>query len=208
MGHWSLLLHGILLKAAWVQGGCSIIKTSNTILAASFIYGMCFDLVVLCLTGLKLAFPAGGRSQLVSLIFGDGLIYFVVSLLANALATAFMLLNLNAVMSIIANVPAAIVSTIAACRVVRRLHNYTSEGVEVFASTQGSTLAFRSGQRNGNGLTTSKKGASVHVQMETFAHDPQPQQSFLDYDGTVKHKEEVDDAESQAITDEFKRPPY
>jgi hypothetical protein len=59
-----------------------------------------------------------------------------------------MILNLNAVMSIIANVPAAIVSTvrlptilpspqltpsqIAASRIVRRLHNYSSEGAEVF----------------------------------------------------------------------------
>jgi len=60
-----------------------------------------------------------------------------------------MLLDLNAVMSIIANVPAAIVSTvcyesgrmppwrliprqIAASRIVRRLHNYSSDGAEVF----------------------------------------------------------------------------
>jgi hypothetical protein len=59
-----------------------------------------------------------------------------------------MLLDLNPVMSIIANVPAAIVSTvrlltnrlpqyltpgqIAACRIVRRLHNYSSEGPEAF----------------------------------------------------------------------------
>lgn len=59
-----------------------------------------------------------------------------------------MILDLNAVMSIIANVPAAIVSTvrlptirpplylilcqIAASRVVRRLYNYSSGGAEVF----------------------------------------------------------------------------
>jgi hypothetical protein len=61
-----------------------------------------------------------------------------------------MLLNLNPVMSIIANVPAAIVSTvrscfhfvrlswicfpqIVACRIVRRLSNFTSQGPEIFA---------------------------------------------------------------------------
>lgn len=43
-----------------------------------------------------------------------------------------MLLDLNPVMSIIANVPAAIASTIVACRVVRRLTNYTARGPEVF----------------------------------------------------------------------------
>lgn len=61
----------------------------------------------------------------------------------------FMLLDLNAVMSIIANVPAAIASTvkhhnqlnaishilaeqIVACRAVRRLTQYTSQGPEMF----------------------------------------------------------------------------
>jgi hypothetical protein len=70
---------GVLLKATWMQGGCVITKTSNKILAASFIYGMTFDLIVLCLTGIKLAFPTNRRSKLVSLIFGDGLIFFIVA---------------------------------------------------------------------------------------------------------------------------------
>ena len=59
-----------------------------------------------------------------------------------------MILDLNAAMSIIANVPAAIVSTvrlltnsppqyltpsqIAASRIVRRLHNYSFVGTEAF----------------------------------------------------------------------------
>lgn len=90
---------------------------------------MAFDFTVLCLTGWKLAFPANGRSKLIKLIFGDGLIYFVIAyvrcvlrlrlfnrdyyrFLANLMATIFMLINLNAVLSIIANVPAAIASTV------------------------------------------------------------------------------------------------
>ncbi|TCD71940.1 hypothetical protein EIP91_000072 [Steccherinum ochraceum] len=118
LGHWSLLLHGILLKAAWIPGvGCAITETNNTLLAASFIYAMAFDFSVLTLTGVKLAFAIPGRrvagqpSRLMTLIFNDGLIYFVIAFLANLLATIFMLLNLNPVMSIIANVPAAIAST-------------------------------------------------------------------------------------------------
>ena len=71
---------GVLLKAVWVpSNGCVIVYTNSTILAASFIYGMAFDFVVLCLTAWRLAFPSGGRSKLVTLIFGDGLIYFVVA---------------------------------------------------------------------------------------------------------------------------------
>jgi len=99
VGHWSLLLHGecstifcapvcsskhptlgVLLKAAWVPGqGCIITATDNNLLAITFIYSMSFDFVVLFLTGWKLAFPTGGRSHLVKLIFGDGLIFFIIA---------------------------------------------------------------------------------------------------------------------------------
>lgn len=75
----NLVFPGVLLKAVWAEGGCAIIYTNSKILAASFIYGMAFDFVVLCLTAWKLAFPSGGRSRLVTLIFGDGLIYFLVA---------------------------------------------------------------------------------------------------------------------------------
>ena len=40
---------------------------------------MAFDFIVLCLAAWKLAFPSGGRSRLVTLIFGDGLIYFLLA---------------------------------------------------------------------------------------------------------------------------------
>ena len=40
---------------------------------------MCFDLIVLILTGVKLAFPQGQRSQLMNMLFKDGLIYFMIA---------------------------------------------------------------------------------------------------------------------------------
>ncbi|EKM58096.1 uncharacterized protein PHACADRAFT_88790 [Phanerochaete carnosa HHB-10118-sp] len=138
LGHWSLILQGkpaptcVLLKAEWVPGqGCVITKTNNTILAATFIYTMCFDLIVLVLTAAKLAFPRDQRSQLMNMLFRDGLIYFVIAFLSNLLATTFMELNLSAVMSIIFNVPSAIASTIVACRAVRRLSGWSSPGPEI-----------------------------------------------------------------------------
>ena len=118
LGHWSLLLHGtcflptfvsicfpriissithhfpnpligILLKATWTDQGCVITQTDNKLLAASFIYSMCFDFTVLILTAVKLAFPAKAsqRSRLMTLIFGDGLIFFIVAFVANLVAT-------------------------------------------------------------------------------------------------------------------------
>ncbi|KAI0918715.1 hypothetical protein AcV5_002633 [Taiwanofungus camphoratus] len=216
LGHWSLLLHGILLKAAWIPGeGCQITETSNTILAATFIYSMMFDFTVLMLTAWKLAFPAhrGDQSRIVQLIFGDGLIFFIIAFLANMLATIFMLLNLNPVMSIIANVPAAIASTIVACRVVRRLSNYTSPGVELFGSTMASTLAFSHGGRScGPVVTVNDKKDGVHVQMETFATtgDSVPSdQSFVQYDAVGKVIKHGDyDPDAHTIPDDFKRPEY
>ena len=102
LGHWSLLLHGkkrvasltmtdhlstrivgILLTAAWIPGqGCAITNTSNTILAATFIYSMCFDFIVLTLTAVRLGITKTqrqNRSKIVLLIFDDGLIYFIVA---------------------------------------------------------------------------------------------------------------------------------
>jgi uncharacterized protein YybS (DUF2232 family) len=72
-----------------------------------------------------------------------------------------MLLNLNPVMSIIFNVPAAIASTIVATRAVRRLTKFTSKGPEVFSGGQGSTLAFR----GTGGIRSGMKKDGVHVQV-------------------------------------------
>ncbi|KAG8216909.1 hypothetical protein J3R82DRAFT_7182 [Butyriboletus roseoflavus] len=205
LGHWSLLLHGTLLKAAWVQGTCVITDTNNQILAICFIYSMVFDFTVLCLTGWKLAFPTSGRSKLINLIFGDGLIYFLIAFLANLLATIFMLLNLNAVMSIIANVPAAIASTIVACRVVRRLTNFTFQSTEGFVSTAQSTVAFRTLPNSASPHHISvKKGDSVHIQMNSLVNRPDTE---YDASGRTIQGDEFD-PEAQAINDEFKKPPY
>ncbi|KAH9478729.1 hypothetical protein JR316_0009189 [Psilocybe cubensis] len=217
LGHWSLLLHGILLKAAWVPGqGCVITQTDNKLLAATFIYTMVFDLSVLILTAFKLFSPKNGKSKLVGLIFNDGLIYFMIAFMANLIATIFMLLNLNPVMSIIANVPAAIASTIVACRVVRRLSNYTSRGAEMFpTTTQGSTIAFRSNMSTHRPKAATKvntkvstKSEGVHVQMETF-ESPTDKTSYVEYDASGKMgSADSYDPESQVISGEFKRPPY
>jgi len=213
LGHWSLLLHGVLLKAAWIpEQGCVITETDSKLLATTFIYSMCFDFTVLALTAFKLVFGNNAsRSRLVSLIFSDGIIYFVIAFLANLIATIFMQLNLNPVMSIIANVPAAIASTIVACRAVRRLAQFTAKGPEVFQSTQGSTLAFRSNgmPRKAAKIDTTIKSEGVHVQMETFQdQSPSDSKSYAEYDAAGNVKGDSYDPEALTITNDFKRPPY
>lgn len=86
----SLSRPGLLIKAEWIPGsGCAITNTDNTMLAATFIYSMCFDFTVLVLTAWKLAWPTkrSEQSRLVSLIFGDGLIFFFIAFMANLIAT-------------------------------------------------------------------------------------------------------------------------
>lgn len=72
------------MKATWVPGqGCAIIETDSNLLAATFIYSMVFDLIVLLLTAYKLVRPVSDdldyRSRLVELIFKDGLVYFAIA---------------------------------------------------------------------------------------------------------------------------------
>jgi len=183
LGHWSLILQGVLLKATWVEGvGCVITSTNNTVLAATFIYSMCFDFSVLTLNAYKLV---GGNSRtsglagsrIAKMIFEDGLIFFLIAFLANLIATVFMLLNLNQIMSVIFNVPAAVASTIVACRVVRRLTNFQNRAAEVYgaASSHSANVNFRSGtttaQRQVGTTHSFKPKSGVHVQMETFTQE-------------------------------------
>jgi len=180
LGHWSLILQGVLLSASWVDGvGCVITSTNNRVLAATFIYSMCFDLTVLFLNAYKLlginsVNQGFGTSRIAKMIFEDGLIFFIIAFLANLLATVFMVINLNQIMSVIFNVPAAVATTIVACRVVRRLTNFTHQGPEVYAAStsQSGNVNFRSGQVSmARGVTTVgsfRPKSGVHVQMETF----------------------------------------
>ncbi|KAH9833300.1 uncharacterized protein C8Q71DRAFT_713003 [Rhodofomes roseus] len=186
LGHWSLILQGVLLTAEWIPGqGCAITKANNTTLAATFIYSMCFDALVMVLSVVKL-WGRSQRSQLVSILFKDGLIYFLVALLANSIATAFMVLNLNAIMAIIFNVPAAIASTIVACRAVRRLSNFANNGPEIYTTSASHSggVGFRSAaaqMTSNHGVTsrpaprhTKDLSSGVHVQMQTFTIEEAP----------------------------------
>lgn len=69
----------------WVYGtGCVITWTNNKVLAATFVYSMCFDLVVLALNAYKLLDSYSKdkgfmSSRIAKMIFEDGLIYFVIA---------------------------------------------------------------------------------------------------------------------------------
>ncbi|KDQ58627.1 hypothetical protein JAAARDRAFT_98693, partial [Jaapia argillacea MUCL 33604] len=53
--HWSILLHGILTKAAYFPGqACVVTQSSVDMIAAGFVYAMILDFIVLVLTGIRL----------------------------------------------------------------------------------------------------------------------------------------------------------
>ena len=100
LGHWSLILQGkfqpvlncrsVLVEvrhdqgtqlfASWENGqGCVITHTDNKILSATFIYSMCFDLIVMLLSAFKLIHARLGSSQIAKLLFQDGLVYFLIA---------------------------------------------------------------------------------------------------------------------------------
>jgi len=198
LGHWSLLLHGILLKAMWVPAqGCVITEANNTILSATFIYSMSLDFIVLCLTGFKLFYLSVGRSRIVNLIVRDGLMFFIVAFLVNLIAVVFMQLNLNPIMSVIANVPAGTAATIVACRAVRRLVCMTTEGCEMFTGgTRMTGIAFKT---NGSKTVIRTPVAKDGVHVQTNSSDK------YDVAGNIVSTGTVYDAEDQAISGEFKR---
>ncbi|KAJ3715142.1 hypothetical protein C8R42DRAFT_646068 [Lentinula raphanica] len=96
LAQWSILLHGILVKSTYeADQGCVIVETDSRLILAGSAYTMCFDFVVLSLTAWKLVIRASSsevrmsRSKLVVLIFGDGLIYFIIVFVFNLLVTEF-----------------------------------------------------------------------------------------------------------------------
>ncbi|KAF5367488.1 hypothetical protein D9758_003728 [Tetrapyrgos nigripes] len=153
LGHWVLLLRTVVLvKASWVDGaGCQVTGNDPKLITAVYIYSMLFDFLVMILTGIKLGFGTGQKSQLVKMLYLDGLMYFLIAFTANLVAVVFSVLNLNPIMSIIADVPASTIATIAACRVVRRLNTFVnSQGVDLYTPHSGA----RPAQISSGGFTT------------------------------------------------------
>ncbi|KAJ7572999.1 hypothetical protein C8J56DRAFT_1133269 [Mycena floridula] len=83
--------------------------------AAMFMYTSGIDLIVMCLMAFKVF--RYRQDKISTLLLRDGLIYFLVVFFVNVVAVIFSLLNLNPLMSVIADTPARMFTTIAAGRV-------------------------------------------------------------------------------------------
>lgn len=164
LGHWSILFLGVIsVRAKWnaTANVCVVTGTSTTLLRLIYGYTMAFDFTVLAVSTAGLL-RSGGRqgSDLWKLLFRDGIVYFLVAFIGNAVAAVFTILHLNAVMDILFTVPAAVFSTIVACRAVRRLSEWANQDVYIHErsrSVQGP------GPRKGE-----SQHPGVHITMETY----------------------------------------
>lgn len=136
LAHWTLLWRGMFVVKATYETStesCVVTYTNHIFLNISFFATMVFDLIILSLTMAKLV-PLSTRLGIVRLLFHDGLIYFLVAFAFNALPAILATINLNPVMNIIATIPAATFSAIAACRAVIRLQTYAGGDVYMHSS--------------------------------------------------------------------------
>ncbi|KAL4241275.1 hypothetical protein ABKN59_000226 [Abortiporus biennis] len=137
LGHWAILWRGMFIVHATYDETlrtCIVTKTDHVFLNVGFFTTIVFDTVILCFTMAALLKEHAARTHLWQLLFRDGLVYFLITVTCNAVPAILNVLDLNTIMDVIATVPAATVSCIAACRLVIRLHSYNQADPYIHSS--------------------------------------------------------------------------
>lgn len=176
LGHWSLVLQSGLVITSWTPtSGCAIVDTKNMILAATSLYAMGFDFIVLCLLAYKLAFAhdlgTNALGRLSRRLISEGILYFVVSFVCNSIASLLMIMvSSDAVVGVIFHIPACVASTIASSRVVRRLSTFNAETEKVYNSGNiRNTALFVGGTISSRGNAPGDRVSDVRVEMGKFS---------------------------------------
>ncbi|KAL0957551.1 hypothetical protein HGRIS_001338 [Hohenbuehelia grisea] len=117
---------GVIIAASRLGEGCVIDDVRHDILVAISVYTMVLDLIVLVLTAVVTHNGSAPRSRLAALIMTDGLIYFIIVFLAHMAVTLCTTLDGRPEISVTANVPAMVISTVASCRVIRNLSSQSN----------------------------------------------------------------------------------
>ncbi|KAF8076169.1 hypothetical protein FPV67DRAFT_1470606 [Lyophyllum atratum] len=133
LAHWALLYRTMfIVTAAWDDrvGGCVVTATNPSLLNTTFFFTMGFDLVILIFTAIALLKKHSARTDLWKLLFHDGLVYFLISFSTNCIPAVRSNLILSA-RPPHSSIPAATITSIAACRAVIRLLEFSSSDVYV-----------------------------------------------------------------------------
>ncbi|KAJ7228855.1 hypothetical protein GGX14DRAFT_344925 [Mycena pura] len=172
--HWILLYRTMfVVRAVWDSslGMCVVASTNASLLNVTFFFTMGFDFVILSTTAVALTLRHSARTDLWKLLFTDGLVYFVVTFSMNCVPAVLNLLNLNAPMNVYVPIPAATVSSIAACRAVTRLLDFNSD---VYVHSLGAVLPTSDPRHSTGARFTLARPEGVivtteHITMSEFA---------------------------------------
>ncbi|KAF9533830.1 hypothetical protein CPB83DRAFT_844590 [Crepidotus variabilis] len=113
-------------QAQWFDGqGCQYMDPAKTYLTVLIlrVYTMFFDGIVLGLNAFKLGavFSNKRQGRFVRLLIEQGLVYFIVAFLWNAVAVGFLIWRPNSLIGIAGVSPSSVFTVIASCRSVRHL---------------------------------------------------------------------------------------
>ncbi|KAJ3856950.1 hypothetical protein EV368DRAFT_78244 [Lentinula lateritia] len=153
---WAILYRTMfIVRADWsdIARSCVVIihSSHDVLFTLGPVYiAMGFDFVILVYTYIALVTKHTARTDLWKLLFHDGLVYFLVTFSANCIPAVFNVLNLNTPMNVVATTPAAAVSSIASCRAVMRLLDYTSGDVYVHSVSGAGQSSGNNGTRQGH----------------------------------------------------------
>jgi len=105
------------------------------LLNVTFFFTMGFDFIILVFTAVALLGKHSARTDLWKLLFHDGLVYFLISFSTNCVPAVLNVLNLNTPMNVIGTIPAATITSIAACRAVIRLLEFRTSDIYVHSAS-------------------------------------------------------------------------
>ncbi|KAI0356603.1 hypothetical protein OH77DRAFT_212427 [Trametes cingulata] len=120
---WALLWRGVFIMTAEYDPAsmaCVVSTTKRLLLTITFWATMGYNLVLTVVHVVGLMRRDHGATFW-QMLFEDGLICYFIAFAANIFPAVLSIVNLNAVMNVIAAVPAAVLTAMAACRTVTRL---------------------------------------------------------------------------------------
>ncbi|KAI9462606.1 hypothetical protein HD554DRAFT_1452003 [Boletus coccyginus] len=107
------------VKISWLNGVCVTHFTQPGVTAGVYVYTVCYDLLVLVLSVVKLSYQPS-KSPLKEHLRAQGILYFTVAAIANIPPMVFAFLDSDVMVNITGTFAIA-VSTIVSCRAVRSL---------------------------------------------------------------------------------------
>ncbi|KAI9067601.1 hypothetical protein FKP32DRAFT_1755020 [Trametes sanguinea] len=204
LAHWALLWRGMFIFDVQYDAtstSCVVVSTKRLFLSINFWATMVFNLVLTIVHIIGLMQRDHGASFW-QMLFEDGLILYFIASLSNALPAILTVLNLNPVMNLVGTVPAAVLTTMAACRSVTRLSEIGDDDDLYVHSVTQLTTPPRTMPPNTVRLQTLKHGSrytprpEVHVTTDHIVmedYDPSPASAYTAHD---KAPELTDDKDS------------